>query len=229
MSAVERAISPEDLVIADAMNYIKGYRYQLYCVAKNASTQHCVLFCETNADTIREWNHHESEVDGDAAAHRYPPALLDELVSRFEEPQARNRWDSPLFIIHPHDNDGRVLHELLDTLEYRQSQAPVKPNTSALATVTSHSTLMQSMDTITQQIIQSIIDGQKQGHLLNDITFNQCQSRLEVDGKVNDRQVTVGELRRWRRQFMQTNKLHQINVNLGDIFIQYLTTMIDNA
>jgi protein KTI12 len=43
MSAVERLVSKDDLVIADAMNYIKGFRYQLYCVARAISTPHCVV------------------------------------------------------------------------------------------------------------------------------------------------------------------------------------------
>ena len=43
MSAVERLVSKDDLVIADGMNYIKGFRYQLYCVARAISTPHCVV------------------------------------------------------------------------------------------------------------------------------------------------------------------------------------------
>lgn len=43
LSAVERLLSREDIVIADGMNYIKGFRYQLYCVARAISTPHCVV------------------------------------------------------------------------------------------------------------------------------------------------------------------------------------------
>ena len=42
-SAVQRVLSKDDIVIADGMNYIKGFRYQLYCEAKALSTPHCVV------------------------------------------------------------------------------------------------------------------------------------------------------------------------------------------
>ena len=42
-AAVERAITKDAVVIADSLNYIKGYRYELYCVARSARTNHCVV------------------------------------------------------------------------------------------------------------------------------------------------------------------------------------------
>lgn len=42
-SAVERALGKDDLVIADGLNYIKGFRYQLYCAAKAVATPSCVV------------------------------------------------------------------------------------------------------------------------------------------------------------------------------------------
>lgn len=56
MSAVERHLSQADLVIADSMNYIKGYRYQLYCGARATPTPHCVVYCDTPPETVRQWN-----------------------------------------------------------------------------------------------------------------------------------------------------------------------------
>jgi hypothetical protein len=42
-SAVKRLLSRDDIVIADGMNYIKGFRYQLYCEAKALQTPSCVV------------------------------------------------------------------------------------------------------------------------------------------------------------------------------------------
>jgi protein KTI12 len=42
-SAVKRVLSRDDIVIADGLNYIKGFRYQLYCEAKAVSTPSCVV------------------------------------------------------------------------------------------------------------------------------------------------------------------------------------------
>jgi protein KTI12 len=37
-SNVEKFLDPSRIVIVDAQNYIKGYRYELYCLARNAQT-----------------------------------------------------------------------------------------------------------------------------------------------------------------------------------------------
>lgn len=37
-SAIERRISRDVIVIADSMNYVKGYRYELYCVSRAQAT-----------------------------------------------------------------------------------------------------------------------------------------------------------------------------------------------
>jgi protein KTI12 len=43
MSAVKRFLTRDAIVIADGLNYIKGYRYQLHCEAKAAQTPSCVV------------------------------------------------------------------------------------------------------------------------------------------------------------------------------------------
>lgn len=43
MSAVKRVVGRDSVVIVDGLNYIKGYRYQLYCEAKAAQTGSCVV------------------------------------------------------------------------------------------------------------------------------------------------------------------------------------------
>jgi protein KTI12 len=43
MSAVKRLIGRDSVVIADGMNYIKGFRYQLYCESKALHTPSCVV------------------------------------------------------------------------------------------------------------------------------------------------------------------------------------------
>lgn len=42
-SAVKRVLSRDDIVIADGLNYIKGFRYQLNCEAKAVQTTSCVV------------------------------------------------------------------------------------------------------------------------------------------------------------------------------------------
>jgi len=42
-AAVERQLSKETIVILDSINYIKGYRYELYCIARALRTPNCVV------------------------------------------------------------------------------------------------------------------------------------------------------------------------------------------
>ncbi len=42
-SAVERHTTRERIVILDSMNYIKGYRYELYCVSRAHSSSRCTV------------------------------------------------------------------------------------------------------------------------------------------------------------------------------------------
>jgi protein KTI12 len=42
-SAVVRVLSKDNIVIVDAMNYIKGSRYQMYCAAREASVRTCTV------------------------------------------------------------------------------------------------------------------------------------------------------------------------------------------
>jgi protein KTI12 len=42
-AGVERFLSKDVVVILDSMNYIKGYRYELYCIARAMRTPNCVV------------------------------------------------------------------------------------------------------------------------------------------------------------------------------------------
>ncbi|XP_055484779.1 protein KTI12 homolog [Psammomys obesus] len=44
-AAVERRLSRQDVVILDSVNYIKGFRYELYCLARAARTPLCLVYC----------------------------------------------------------------------------------------------------------------------------------------------------------------------------------------
>ncbi|CAL8105151.1 unnamed protein product [Calicophoron daubneyi] len=115
------------VVLMDAGNYIKGYRYELYCLAKSLKHQHCVIYCDTPLEKVIEWN---------ARINRYPDTLLKDMISRFEAPQASQRWDRPLISLNPslwpsadEINVDSVMNELTD-LVFTPGGASVRPNRS---------------------------------------------------------------------------------------------------
>lgn len=42
-SNVEKNLDDKTFVIIDSLNYIKGYRYELYCLVRTYLTRHCVV------------------------------------------------------------------------------------------------------------------------------------------------------------------------------------------
>ena len=66
-------------------------RYELWCIARAASTRYCMVHCEAPEPAARAWNAARPAQDA------YSGAVLDDLWRRFEEPDSRNRWDQPLF------------------------------------------------------------------------------------------------------------------------------------
>ncbi|KAF8434657.1 chromatin associated protein KTI12 [Terfezia claveryi] len=55
-SAIKRHLSRDNIVISDSLNYIKGYRYQLYCEAKALLTPSCVVHIASPPEKCRLWN-----------------------------------------------------------------------------------------------------------------------------------------------------------------------------
>ena len=140
-SAVDRALAGRRTVVVDSLNNIKGYRYELWCLAKQvrrgacphlatltqpcppphlpthpttraqAATRYCVVHVDTPAERCREWN----EARAQSGAPCYSAAVFDDLAGRFERPDSRNRWDQPLFTVCPpamHDLDAATAAQL---------------------------------------------------------------------------------------------------------------------
>ncbi|KAL3675711.1 hypothetical protein R1sor_025659 [Riccia sorocarpa] len=42
-SAVDRTASKDQIVVIDSLNHIKGYRYELWCLARAAGIHYCVV------------------------------------------------------------------------------------------------------------------------------------------------------------------------------------------
>jgi protein KTI12 len=65
-ATVERAVHRDGpVVLLDANNGIKGYRYELWCIARQAGTRFCVVHCETPVDACRKRNSARRDRGGD--------------------------------------------------------------------------------------------------------------------------------------------------------------------
>lgn len=204
-SDTERYLTEDSVVILDSLNYIKGYRYELYCVSKHLHTPHCVLWCHTPVELAREWN------ASTGAVQPYSVQVLDALLMRFEAPDSRNRWDSPLFVVYP--DDTLPTQKICDSLFHRK---PPPPNKSTQSQPLSESSFLHELDRLTQEVVRSIMAAQQSNE---QALLPGCVERV-----VLSRPVTMAELRRLRRQFISYTKLHPISnhSNITTLFVQYL-------
>lgn len=58
---VNRHMDKNSLVICDALNYVKGYRYELFTLAKNSKSTYAVLFVNAEAETCKMLNEKEQK------------------------------------------------------------------------------------------------------------------------------------------------------------------------
>ncbi|KAK6905148.1 protein KTI12 [Kwoniella mangroviensis CBS 10435] len=91
-SNVSRSLGSDTITIVDSANYIKGYRYQMYCAAREARVRVATIHVVAPPDKCGGWHEKRGECS-------YKPATFDNLIMRYEEPSSMVRWDSPLFTI----------------------------------------------------------------------------------------------------------------------------------
>ncbi|XP_060733710.1 protein KTI12 homolog isoform X1 [Tachysurus vachellii] len=207
-SEVERKINKDHIVILDSLNYIKGYRYELFCLIKHVQTPHCLVYCLTTAALSSDWNK-EREDD-----NRYSQEILDALILRFESPDSRNRWDSPLFTI---QKEERLPFEAISDALLKRKVQP--PNQSTQSQPLSSSNFLFELDRVTQDVLMAVLESQKTripGHV---IAIPGTTEKIDVTRSLN-----ITELGKLRRQFISYTKMHPTE-NTGQIanmFVQYL-------
>ena len=79
-SAIDHSLNDQTYVIADSLNYIKGYRYELYCMARTQKTQHCCVLVQCNEEISQKWHEGKKELDGEV----YDTAVMADLRRRYE-------------------------------------------------------------------------------------------------------------------------------------------------
>uniref|UniRef100_A0A1A7YR93 Protein KTI12 homolog n=1 Tax=Iconisemion striatum TaxID=60296 RepID=A0A1A7YR93_9TELE len=205
---VERKVSKDKIVILDSLNYIKGYRYELFCLIKHAQTPHCLVYTLTSDEESSLWNQNRD------AAEQYSQDILDALVQRFEAPDSRNRWDSPLFTVLK--DDVLPLEAISDALFKRKAPPP---NQSTQSQPLSSANFLYELDKITQDVLMAIFNAQKTSVPGDLISVPGATEKVELSRSIN-----MAELRKLRRQFISYTKMHPTEKTgqIANMFVQYL-------
>ncbi|XP_046480604.1 protein KTI12 homolog [Neodiprion pinetum] len=204
-SEVQRRLNPNDTLILDGSNYIKGYRYELHCMSKLYKTPQCTIHCEIPAEHAWMLNNRRDE------EHKYTREIFDALVARYEAPDSRNRWDSPLFAVSPEDE---LKHEEIYAALYNV-KAP-KPNMSTQCPPLSSTNYLYELDKVTQEIVSAILSAKQTLGIESNI-------KIPGYGLTVNRSGTGPQLTRLRRQFLTYSKMQQSEPSqIAPLFVQYL-------
>ena len=85
-SNVEKFMSLDTIVIVDSMNYIKGFRYELYCLVRSAKTTNCLLYVNSNHDICKN-NNSSHEGFNDELYIILIYSRFEDLYNRMEVPK----------------------------------------------------------------------------------------------------------------------------------------------
>lgn len=204
-SEVDRSVSKDNIVIVDSLNAIKGYRYELWCLARAAGVRYCVLYCDVDETHCRKWNGERKEKGEES----YEDKVFDDLFGRFERPDSRNRWDSPLFELWPHkDGIGKSSAAILDAVSYLTKKLDsrsrdvkvLQPTIATQNAKFSDANSLYELDRATQEVINALVEAQSRalGGPLSGVSIVPGLPTLELS-----RSVGLPELRRLRRTFIK--------------------------
>ncbi|XP_054160536.1 protein KTI12 homolog [Oppia nitens] len=213
-SEVERFLTGDNLVILDANNYIKGFRYELYCTSKERKTTHCVIEVTTDLDIA--WN--RNQLTGDTLQETYSRETFDALIQRYEKPQPNNRWDSPLIVIDG-NSDGLPIDEIISALYERK---PPKPNLSTQSPPLSATNSLYELDLKTQQVVRDVHQCIQNGQMKN-IMIPESKQTLNLN-----KSLSMAELNKMRRLFINYTKTHPISDNqlIATLFVQFINKSV---
>ncbi|KAG1739440.1 chromatin associated protein KTI12 [Suillus paluster] len=207
-TAITRHIARDTILVVDGMNYIKGFRYQLYCKAREAGVRVATVYVLATPDQCRKWN--DERIDG----KRYKPETLDALIQRFEEPSSMVRWDAPLFTI-AWDDTSPPLERISDAV----TTGIVKPpNVGTQITPKAPTDALRTLEHTTNALVSALMTAQAAGPLGGAIVLTldavEPNSNAGADGSsvlrirltLPHRALTLSELQRLKRQFVAARR-----------------------
>ena len=225
-SSVIRLLSKDTIVIVDGSNYIKGYRYELWCASKATKTTQCTVHCDVSNEDAWTWNEQRSEEE------KYDKDVFDGLVMRYEVPNSTQRWDSPLILSladdknptgNAYDSTNYDLGKKVYSALYER--APPPPNQSTQNRPLAQVEFLHKVDNLVTHIENGIMQSQQtavEGDLI----------RVPgTDEKILwTKRVTRPEIARARRQFMVYLKMRGVDDlnKVHTLFVQYLNKSLFN-
>ncbi|KAJ7497211.1 chromatin associated protein KTI12 [Mycena latifolia] len=195
-TAIQRLMAQDTVLVVDAPNYIKGFRYQIYCAAREMKLRVCTVYVVATPDLCREWN--ALRTDGRA----YASETLENLIVRFEEPSSMVRWDSPLFTV-LWTEEGVPAREIAQAILTGNVKPP---NSGTLAAAKAPSDALHVLEQTSIAMVSAIMDAQAATQGSGGLVTLSLSTSLNVHITLPSRNLTLSELQRLKRQFVTVHK-----------------------
>lgn len=251
LAAAKRALGPRDVVVLDAAagNYIKGWRYQLWCEAKAARSTCCVVRVGTAVEAARAVNERRLERvrqgganDDDDDERPYEPAVWENLVFRYEEPSGMARWDRPLFTVLWDDAAppcAAIWDALMGTAEPGGAKAvAVKPHQATVLKPAAAEGYLHELDRVTRDVVDKVVQWARDN--ADDTGAVDVSPADPAEAAQPDEQLLVHlpaagavglpALQRLRRQFITMNRLEALPAaRTRASFVRYLNDAFETT
>ncbi|KAJ7594829.1 chromatin associated protein KTI12 [Mycena floridula] len=197
-TALLRHLSQDTIVILDAPNYIKGFRYQMYCAAREMKLRVSTLYIVATQDLCRKWNASRPLED------QYTSETLENLFLRYEEPSSMVRWDSPLFTVTW--ADATIPSD--DIFAAITSGNVKPPNSGTLNAAKAPTDALLTLESVTLAVVTAILSTQSisQGISSGGPIKLAVSSTLNPQITLPARNLSLSELQRLKRQFVTVHK-----------------------
>jgi len=195
-AAMQRQMGQDTILIVDALNYIKGFRYQLYCAAREFKLRVCTVYVVATPQLCKGWN--SERTDG----HGYSAETLDNLITRYEEPSSMVRWDSPLFTVPWSESD--VPFELIWKAITEGNVKP--PNVGTQGVPKAPSDALHTLEQVSTSLVRAIMAEQGASGVPGGRVTLSVSESLKPRVTLPPRSLTLSELQRLKRQFVTVQK-----------------------
>lgn len=194
-SNINKSLTKSNLVIVDSLNYIKGLRYEMFCLARTAKSSYCVLFCDNDLNSCIEQNAQQPE-----PSLRFSEGLLKDLFSRMEMPNSNNRWDSPLYTVWPHEE---LPVEAINGSLFKDAKKMKEPVSTQMETKLEDN-YTYNVDKQLNELIKDLVKTLNQNkQFLNQkmVTMTRGKTKVSLSAK-----LSLGQIKQAKVAFLKMNK-----------------------
>lgn len=221
-ASVERALTPSTIVIVDSLNYIKGYRYELFCIAKTTASKFCIVHCQQTPETCHQRDLTRTQQGNDA----YGADLVSALIRRFEAPAGIVKWERPLFRLSHTEPDSlqTTVQAVVDLVT--STGKSLTPTMATRAPEKLGSDVLAVVDRVTRHVENSIVAALHSGAGIGQKIFvPNANTHVRLH-----RKPKVSEVRAMRRAYINLARMQPVNAvtesDLADEYIEYVNAQL---